>query len=299
MIMRNLIVILLAAILIFGCVNAPTKAPSGGQTTPTGQTTQTEACTQSQTFSDLGPGILGGTSELAATVTCAAGKSIVVMVDGSTVATTVVPSNDTQTIKLEVPATTDGAHKVTVEIDGQTLLSKDWNVDPLGTQGIKGLETDAVSFREWRATAIDIATPITVSHVKAYVKTQQGTTQPDSKVVMEIRKDASGNPGDIVATAKNPISMVTQTDNWLNFDFTTALSPGRYWLVMRVEQSAGTTLISDLVQVHYVVVDKTAAGNDHTRQMVLDVDTNTGIATETQWTPLTYDKEYNVVVTSK
>jgi hypothetical protein len=304
--MKNLIVILLAAILIFGCVNPVTPksgTTTGAQTTPSGGTTvgqPAESCTQSQTFSDLGSGVLSKTTELVATVTCAAGKNVVVKVDGNAAATAQVSTNATQEIKLGIPATTDGTHKVTVEIGGETLLSKDWLVKPLGTQDIKGLETDAVSFKEWRAIAVDIDNPISAARVKAYVKTQQFHLQPNSNILLEVRKDNGAKPGDLVGSVRNPISSVTQTDNWVNFDFDPALSlsPGRYWLVLKVEQTEDVNLVSDLVQLHYVTVDKTASGNDHTSQMLLSVNEKTGVASESQWTPLNYDKEYNIVLTT-
>jgi hypothetical protein len=233
-------------------------------------------------------------------VTCVAGESVVAKVDGVAVASASVTTNATQEVKLGIPAKEDGAHKVTVEIGGTPLFSNDWSVKPLGTTDIKGLETDAISFKEWRGIAVDIDNPITAARVRAYVKTQQFHLQPSSQILMEIRKDNGGKPGDIVAYVRQPIKAVTQTDNWLNFDLDPAktLESGRYWIVMKVEQTEDVNLVSDLVQLHYVVVDKTASGNDHTTQMLLNVDEKTGMASESSWTPLNYDKEYNIVLTA-
>jgi hypothetical protein len=301
--MKYLIVFLLAAMLIFGCTSPATPKPGGtpgGTTTPGGSTQPAEVCTPSQTFSDLGAGTLSKSSELVATVTCAAGKSVVVKVDGVQVLAKSVTTNATQEVKLDIPAATDGKHKVTAEIGGESLFSSDWNVKPLGTPDLKGLETDAISFREWRGIAVDVDNPITAARVKAYLKTQQFKTQPNSHILMEIRKDKGGSPGDIVASVRKPISTVTQTDNWINFDLDPAqtLEAGRYWLVLKIEQTEDVNLVSDLVQLHYVIVDKTASGNDHNTQMLLNFDTKSGLASESQWTPLNYDKEYNIVLTA-
>jgi hypothetical protein len=308
--MRNIIVLLIAAMLIFGCAvpggsktgtqgTGGTGATQGGQGGTQG-TQPAEECTPSQTFSELEAGLLSKTTELTATVTCAAGKSLVVKVDGEPVVTQTVPSNATQEIKLGIPAEKDGKHTVTVELGGESLLSKEWSVKPLGMQEIKGLETDAVSFKEWRAVAVDVENAISAARVKAYLKTQQFRTQPNSHLLLEVRKDKGGEPGDIVTSVRKPISVVTQSDNWINFDFDPALElqPGRYWLVLKIEQTEEVNLVSDLVQLHYVVVDKTASGNEHNKQMLLSVDTKTGMASESQWTPLTYDREYNIVLTT-
>lgn len=302
--MKYLIAFLLAALLIFGCVGGP-STPSQSNTnqgTPSipGVGQPAAQCTPSQTFSDLPNAVLSSTTQLTATVTCYDGSSIVVKVDGQPVVTQAVTGNATQAVQLGIPATTDGAHNVSVEIGGQSLLSKAWTVAPLGNPDVKGLETDAVSFKEWRAEAVDVQNPITAARVKAYLSTQQSTTEPNSHIVMEIEKDNGGNPGDVVATVKQPIKVVTQSDNWINFDLDPAvtLQPGRYWIVFSVEQTQDVNLVSDLVQLHYVTVDKTASGNDHTTQMLLNVDPKSGMASESQWTPLSYNREYNIVLTT-
>ncbi len=308
--MRNLIVLLICAMLVAGCA-MPGAQKSGGTSggTPKGggnsgggiQIPGTVAsCVQSQSFSALAPGTLGKTTELTATVECAGGMSMVAKVDGKAVSTVPVASNASQQVKLGIPASSDGAHTVSVEIGGSEQFSSDWTVAPLGFSELSGLETDAFSFKEWRAVAVDIENPISAARVRAYVKTQQFSLQPNSNVLMEIRSDSGGNPGSLVTSVRQPIRVVTQTDNWVNFDpdEPVTLSPGRYWIVFKVEQTEEVNLVSDLVQLHYVTIDKTAPGNDHTRQMLLDVDPKSGLASETQWTALPYDKEYDVVLTS-
>jgi len=303
-------VFLLAVMLAFGCFGCIGSQllgnqPQGGNKSVNlpsipGTTPPVEECTPSQTFSEPADGVLSQTTELVATVTCAAGKQIVVKVDGEPIVTTSVDTNATQPVKLDIPATKDGAHTLTVDIGGETLLSRDWNVQPLGNTEVKGLETDAISYKEWRAMAVDIGNPISAARVKAYLKTQQPMTHPDTNIVMEIRKDNGARPGDMVTSVRKTIKAVTQTYNWINFDLDPAqtLQPGRYWIVLKVEQTEDVNLASDIVQLHYTTVDKTSPGNDHTKQMLLSVDTKTGLASEAQWQPLAYDKEYNIVLTT-
>ena len=164
----------------------------------------------------------------------------------------------------------------------------------------RGSITDAISYKEWRAEAVDVETPISAVRVKAYLSTPQSTTQSQTEVVMEIDKDNGDKPGDMVTSVSRPISVVTQTDNWITFDTNPAptLAPGRYWIVMKLVQTQQVNLFNDIVQMHYVTVDKSSAGNDHTAQMLLNVDEKTGLATASQWTPLTFDREYDIVLTT-
>ena len=299
--MRNIILILLAAVLIFGCVSGPkTGAPNISSVAVNIPGAPPEACTQSQTFSALAPGILSETSELTATVSCAGGQSIEVDVDGNPATTNQVTTNDTQEVKLEIPATADGSHTLTVQMGGQNVLSESWNVTPLGVQKIEGLETDAVTYKQWIAEAVDVGNQISLPRAEAYLSTEQSKMQPNSTVVMEIRRDDNGVPGDLVGSASDPMSTVTQSDRWIAFDFAPALTlaPGRYWMVVKTVQGTTPSLVTDILQLHYVTIDKTAAGNDYTRQMALSVDENTGAATVTQWQPLPYDKEYDMFLTT-
>jgi hypothetical protein len=257
-----------------------------------------EACTPSQSFSELGAGTLSKTTELVATVTCAGGKDIVVKIDGEPVVTQTIGTNATQPVKLEVPAITDGTPKLTVELGGETVFSRDWSVKPLGSDDIKGQETDSVSFKEWRAMAVDVENEITAAKVRMYLKRLQYQMQPGTNIIVEIRNDNGGNPGDVLSSVSRPFNVTTLTDNWISFDFDQKLSPGRYWIVLKIQQTQNAGLLSDVMQVHYVPVDKQASGNDYTREMILSVDTKTGVASETQWQPLSYDRIYSIVLTS-
>jgi hypothetical protein len=301
--MRYIAVIVLAAILVFGCAGpappavpgaTPPIAPGGPEPGPSG-----EECTPSYSFSDLDGGVLSKTSSIVATVTCAAGKSIVVKLDGVQAASVLPESNATAPIKLEFYPRTEGTLKLTVESDGETVYSRDWAVVPLGNDETKGLENDAVSFKEWRAMAVDIENPISADKVRIFMKRIDEKTQPGTEIVVEIRDDKGGNPGNVISSVRRPTNVTTLSDNWITFDFEDdpALGKGRYWIVMRVDQTEGVTVVSDKVNVHYVPVDKQAEGNDYTRQMMLEVNQQTGEASETEWTPLSYDRIYTMILT--
>jgi hypothetical protein len=65
-----------------------------------------------------------------------------------------------------------------------------------------------------------------------------------------------------------------------------------------VEQTESIKVVSDTVMLHYATIDRLEDGNDYTMQMDLDVDDQTGYAIETYWQPLSFDREYNIVLKS-
>jgi len=254
----------------------------------------------SYSFSTLEDGTFSKTTELVATVTCGGGKTLTASVDGEEVDSVTVESNATTPIGFDVVAIKVGTPKVTVESDGETILSRDWKVSPLGDSDTSGLEYDAISFKEWRAMAVDVENEIEAGRVRAYMKRMQSRTQPSTNIIVELRDDSGGNPGNLVASVKRPITVTTLTENWINFDFDPAptLSPGRYWIVFKVEQTEEVKLISDVTNIHYVAIDKQAEGNDYTMEMKLTVDEKTGEASETTWKELSYDRVYTIVLSS-
>lgn len=307
--MRRILLILLAGLLLFGCFGIGGGKPTGGGTGDAtaqpgleipGTTPPVEQCTPSYAFSELGTGTLSKTSSIVATVTCAAGKTLEVMLDGAQVMTAGATTNATTPIELEFAPARDGTVKVEVKSDGETVFSRDWAVKPLGNEDTGGLDTDGISFKEWRAMAVDVENPIAPGKVKAYMKRMTFKTQPSTTITVQIRTDSNGNPGNVVASSTRPFSVATQTDNWITFDFDPkpSLAPGRYWIILKVDQTEDVNLISDVAYVHYSTIDKQAPGNDYTRQMMLSVDAKTGFASETSWQPLSYDREYSLILTS-
>ncbi len=297
----RLVLLILSIILIFGCTGqsgptAPTAPTAPVQ--PSGPTTPAAECSPDYSFSELENSTFGGDETLAATVTCAAGETLSLKVDGTTVAKQVISDNSTTPVDFTVPALKDGTLKVTVETDSETLFSRDWEVEPLGNTELFGTGYESFSFKEWVAMSFDIDNKVELGQVKAYLKRQSSQTQPSTMIVMEIRKDNSGEPGSLVTSKKLPIKDTTLTANWLKFDLDSKkkLEAGTYWIVLKIEQTEEITLVSDVVTVHYAVIDKQIEGNDYTRRMPLDVDIKTGLASETSWEELSYDREYNIVL---
>ncbi|MFN7991349.1 MAG: choice-of-anchor R domain-containing protein [Candidatus Micrarchaeia archaeon] len=301
--MRYLAIFLLAAVLLFGCTGGGTGTPKNGTTAGPGPlpgpSGGPEECKPSYSFSDPQDGVTSMTSSITATVTCAAGKSIVLKLDGKEAASATPDTNATEPLKLEYFPSYDGTIKLTVESDGDVVYSRDLKVVPLGNEDTKGLDYDSVSFKEWRAMAFDVGNDgIKADKVRIFMKRIDFRTQPSTNIVVELRKDQGGKPGSVVSSVTRPITVTTLSDNWITFDFqdNPSLAKGRYWVVMRVEQTEEVNLISDKINVHFAAGDRQTTGNDYTKEMLLSLNEQTGIASETQWQPLSYDRSYNVVL---
>jgi hypothetical protein len=301
--MRYIALFVLTAMLLLGCTGSQGSPPAGGgsQQAPSAPSGGSQdGCTPSYSFSDIADGTLSQMTSLVGSVTCAANKTIEVKLNGNTVASVTPETDAVQPVKLEFAPVADGTNKLTVESDGEVVFSRDWNVVPLGSSDIKGVENDAVSFKEWRAMAVDVGSPINAGRVRAYIKRLDFKTQPGTNIIVQLRKDSGGAPGELVSSVKTPINATTLSENWLNFDFPDkpALSKGTYWIVFKIEQTQDVNLVSDRINIHYVPNDKQAPGNDYTREMILDVDLKSGLASETQWQPLSYDRTYAIVLQS-
>lgn len=294
--MRAIIVSLLIALLVFGCTgpSAPGTPASPGIVPDE----EVEACTFDSSFSGPADGVFGGTEKLTGSVTCAAGQQLELSVDGEVVDTMAISDNATTTVSFDVPGVKVGALEVTVASAGVTLYTTEWNVGILGNDDVSGADFDSLSFKQWRAMAFDIEAPVEVGRVSAYMKRLEGKTQPNTNLLVEIRKDASGEPGSLVDSVAIPMAETTLSYNWIHFDFEqpAQLQKGRYWIVVQVEQTENILLVSDAVMLHYTTNDRLAEGNDYTRQMDLSIDQKTGYASETTWEPLSFDREYNIVI---
>ena len=300
--MRNFALLILAAFLVFGCAG---QQPAGNATTndsflPLGgpAVEPSEECQSEYSFSEIEKGTFGKNTKLVATVTCAAGKNLAVTIDDEVVESTTVDSNATVPVEFSVPGIKDGTVKLAVESDGESVYSRDWEVESLGNADTFGTGYDPFSYKEYVAMAFDIESSVDVGQIKIYMKRQNPNIRESSKVVLEVREDSNGEPGSLVTSKKESIETTTLSENWIRFDFEDkiSLSPGTYWVVLKVEQSEDLELTTDIVTVHYAVLDRDKEGNDYTRKMKLDVDLKTGDATETTWTPFSYDREHNIVL---
>lgn len=303
----RLAILVIAALLVFGCLGGGQSGPVvniSGPQLPGGVQDIVEPppvadeCVPGYSFQPLQNGMLGHATNLEATVTCAAGKTITVKLDGEVATTARVEGNETTALNFELIPRKEGTVRVTAETGGSSLLSRDWTVAPLGSSDTKGLENDGISFKEWRAVGFEVDGQASIGRVRAYVKRIEAMTQPNTNIVVEIKSDNGGVPGTLLGSVIKPITTTTMSDNWINFDFTSPIDVqrGKYWVVFRIDQTENVNLISDTIYLHYVPVDKQAAGNDYTRQMILTVDPRTGIASETSWTPLSYDRYYSMTI---
>lgn len=294
----RLVLLLLSVVLIFGCTGQSGPAAPSSPAQPSGPSMADEDCTPEYSFSEIKNSTFGSDEAIVATVTCAGGEVLTAKVDGTTVAKKTVPSNATLPVDFAIPALKDGTLKVTIEDSDEVLFSRNWAVEPLGNTDLFGTGYESFSFKEWVAMSFDIENEVELGQVKAYLKRQSSQTQPSTMIVMEVREDDSGKPGALVRSVKKPITDTTLTPNWLKFDLESKekLSKGTYWIVLKIDQTEDITLVSDVVTVHYAVIDKEADGNDYTKRMALDVDIKTGVASESTWNPLSYDREYNIVL---
>ncbi|MFH1784956.1 MAG: choice-of-anchor R domain-containing protein [Candidatus Micrarchaeota archaeon] len=293
--MKNLI-LALAILLFFGCTgNTPVSDTPQLQLGPT-----IEECTLDYTFSQISTVTLGETTDLIATIDCGAGETYIVKLDGVEVASATLSTNDTTVLNLGFAPSKDGTVQMTIENNGIIIQAKSLYVAPIGNNNTAGSDTDGVSFKEWRAVAIETDANITPARIRIYMKRLASSTDPNNMMVVELRADNNGNPGPLVSTVKKPTNAATLTENWINFDFAQQqeIPAGKYWIVMKVEQGEEKKPVSDVFYVHYNTIDKNNPGNEYTKEMSLSVDSKTSIATETQWQPLSYNREYSIILTT-
>ncbi|MBU0591634.1 hypothetical protein KKF81_06315 [Candidatus Micrarchaeota archaeon] len=252
------------------------------------------------TFSRMDEGILSQTSILIATVTCAGGKEILIYIDDQLIGRQTITSDEATPLNFPIIGINDGISRITALVGDDTIMSRDWEVKPLGNEEPGKNDYDAISFKEWRAMAFDIGNEIEVGQVKAYMKRLDSNFQPGTSVIAEIRGNDNGEPGALIAAGTVPSNEVPLNKRWIIFDLDskTKLAPGRYWVVLKIEQTESVHLVSDVVNVYYNTADSYATGNSYTKEMRLFVNLSTGYATETNWQPLPYDKEYSIVLST-
>jgi hypothetical protein len=301
--MKKILFVIAAALLLFGCTGIPgglqnaTKnmsvpaLPNASNVAgAVANVTQQPSCSPSYSFSAPAPAVLSGTSVLSGTATCAADKELTVYVGNAQVAQATV-SGDPGQVSFNLPATTDGMVRVSVQSDGAIVYSADWTVSPIGYATTAGTDNDQISVKNWKAVAFDVDNPITVTSVSAFLRTLQTSTLANTVVIADIRADSGGSPGGIVATASLPITKVTMTPNWISFPVEAQLQKGRYWVVFRVDQPS-SQLVSDSVNILYVAVDKNQPGDADHKKMDLVRNDQAQTWDQTTWQPLAYARNY-------
>ena len=302
--MQKIIIILLIGIMLFGCINLnPGKTnttgwlPAQNNTQPVANNTTVVApaknCTDSYGIPPLKDGTLSKSSTLSITTNCASGKTLSAYVDGLKTDEKTVNS-DSETINLKVIASKDGTQKVEIRSNSKIILTKDWKVAQLGYTEIKGLENDPISIKQWKAIGFDVENPITLRTISLYMKRLTHNIMTNTEILVELHSDKNGNPGDgIIATANKNLTDSTLTYNWINFKLnkSATLAKGKYWIVIKITQPT-TPLVSDVVNIHYISIDKTKDGNADHRQMDLNRNDEQETWEQTSWKPLAYDKRY-------
>ncbi len=309
--MRGIFVaLILASLLIFGCVGGEAEFVEEGDTvTETGQetvdggTTQETVetgdsdCEPSYMVLELGVGVFSKGTPFGVSAECAGGKTVALYVDSEKIAEQEINTNNPTVLNFVLIPKTEGTKTVEVKVDGETVHGVSWPVIPLGSQDISGNKNEDVSSRKWIAISYHVDSRVEVKSVGAYMKRLYSNTLKDTYVVAEIRSDNNGEPGDeILASSTLPIEETTMTENWIwfNFDEPVELAPpGIHWVVFRIDYS---DLVSDVVNIHYVGEDTLSEPNDHTKRMLLEWDDDARKFVKTEWQELSYDKEFSVVL---
>lgn len=315
--MRGLFVVLiLASLLVFGCVGEQAVVEEGSTVTgetgevsdttgdTTGETTQETVetgdseCEPSYMVLELGAGIFSKGTPFGVSAECAAGKTVSLYVDSEKIAEQQVTTNDVAVLNFVLIPKSEGAKTVEVKVDGETVYSTSWPVIPLGSQDISGNKNEDVSSRKWVAISYHVDSRVEVKSVGAYMKRLYSNTLEDTYVVAEIRPDNNGEPGDeVLASSRLLIDETTMTENWIwfNFDEPVELAPpGRNWVVFRIDYP---DIVSDVVNIHYVGEDTTSEPNDYSKRKLLEWDDDEREFVETTgWETFSYDKEFSVVL---
>lgn len=298
--MKKILLILLTVVLLFGCIGGP-SAPSNGtpqinltnvtQAINETVTTVTQGCSPSYSVTPPNSAKLSSSGTLAVTAKCASKKTVKVLLNGAEVGSTTVPEGDSAVLNFNLISSPDGENSLEVTADGSQVFSGKWDISPLGYSSTAGSDNDMISIGRWKAVAFEVSNPVAVKKAGAYLMRLTSMTY-GSNMVVDIRSDSSGKPGDVVATSSLPINASTLTPNWVYFPIATQLQKGRYWLVLRDDGK-------DEYNIRYITVDKLKPGNPNHMKMDLTKNEDTGVWSETQWTPLAYDRDYSFVISAR
>ena len=297
------VVLILSLILMAGCTQLGgckvQQAVNKTVTTATGAVQNTEPpCETAYQFGTLADGTLGKQTSFTVTVNCAAGKTIALYIDDESVATQPLATNATTALNFKLAPKLEGTRKVEVKTDGVVINTTQWKVAALGSQDTNGSRNDPVSVKEWIATSYTVEAPVAVKSVGVFMRRLYTETLQNSYVIVELRSDNGGKPSDgVLKVATVPITKPTLSENWIwiNFADGVTLQPGKYWVVLRVNQETDG-LVSDVENVHYTANDTTTPGNDYTRSMLLEWDRSGKAFGQTEWKTLPYDRTYAVVL---
>lgn len=306
--MKNVFLALVLAFLLFGCIGEPAapqepadNVSDGVEVTDDEEPYTGPLCEPDYSFSEISTATLSQAVPFRVNAACADGKTVFLVLNGDTVGTYGVEGNEEVIINFQLVALKDGANEVKVLADEDSIYQKAWDVLPLGNIEFSSTDYDSISIKDWKAVSFDVENSIKVTNVKAFLRRLYYQVKPGTMIVLELRNDANGNPSEgVVASTSKPLDVATLNERWLTFDFDSpvSLNEGKYWLVFKVTQEADA-IVSDVVNLYYLPVDKESPGNDYTRVMRLEWDELNEIYLESSWEPLPFDKNYAVVLSAE
>jgi hypothetical protein len=313
---RSIIAVIIIGILLFGCISMPTIGKPANVTTNksqvitqnqtpvvtqnTTQPIQTKSCSDSYAFSQLSNSTLSKSATFAMTATCASGKKIAVYTDDVKIGEKIVATDAATALSFGLVAAKDGKSKIEVKANDALVHTAEWITAPIGHLDTNGLAIDPVSIKQWRAIAFDVDNTIIANTVSMYMKRIEYNLMNDTEILIELRSDNNGNPGDGVLTnSRLNIAKTTMTNNWINFALSKpiTLTSGKYWLVVKMTHPT-SPLVSDVVNIHYTSKGNSNPANDYHRQMDLRRNVKTDTWEQTSWEPLTYDRWYTFRVSA-
>ena len=300
--LKSSIPVILALVLLFGCIQIPGLGKSPNSTAgnatvpiapsvPSGNQTTEPACSPSYSTSSIKAANLSGTGALSVTASCATNKTVAVYVDGVFASQASVPS-DPAVLNFNLIAATDGTSTVEAKADGASIGTATWTISPIGFTDTSGTDVDQISINHWKAIAFEAENPVTVRKVSAYMK-RLDSLQFGSNIILEVRADSSGEPGStVLAKSTFPMKNATLNYNWIDFPLSASLAKGKYWLVFSVDKD------SDFIYINYFTVDKKKVGNADILKMDLVRNADTQNWDQTSWGKLTYDRRYAFMVSA-
>ena len=308
----------LSLLLLFGCL-APNKSPLKNSSTEPFDSNLTQIddsglvdqdnsqdssdCTFSSTFSEPKNLRLSHSTSLVGTVTCAKNQIFVLNLDGLDVSRKTISSNSPTPLEFNFYPSSDGLVKISVLSlnSNASIFSRSLNVSPLGESRTIGKDLDDFSFKTYLAYSFEVKNPISVDKIKAYLRRRDSSVQDVTQIEIQLRPDQTGNPSpNSIASSNRSIHDLGLDDKWLTFNFQSnpTLNPGKYWAVLKIAENPEIRVISDTIGIRTIYGDKDLEGNSYTRVMKLDVDTS-GVAHETSWTPLPFDRTYAITIHSE
>lgn len=311
--MKKILLLFLFSVFLFGCIQLPggisedvvknaTNAanPDKLNNKIVDIASSEEKCEPSYSVSIPAKGKLGDYGAVSVKADCAEGKTISVYYDGSKIEEKAI-SQKNEELLFNIPFTSDGKIRIEVAADNAPIKSQDVSVAAIGNNDTSDSNHDAFSSKEYIASGFETKASIGIKSVGLYVKKLYSNTLKNSYAIVEIRKDNNGVPASSpLALSYVPIEKLSMNPRWIwfNFNNTVSLSPGRYWVVLRVDQEE-PNIVSDVGNIHYVAKDTETPAGPFVKKMELEYNTKKQKYEETEWEPVAYDRVYTILISAQ